>query len=41
MLIKAVGKTYAKEEGPYQAKAKQIYTELRDNVVNNVFKVPS
>lgn len=29
--------TYAKEEGPYKAKAKKIYDELRRNVVDNVF----
>ena len=26
-------------EGPYQAKAKSIYAELRENVIDNVFKV--
>lgn len=26
-------------EGPYQDKAKQIYSELRKNVVDNVVKV--
>lgn len=26
-------------EGPYQAKAKSIYAELRKNVIDNVFKV--
>lgn len=31
--------TYAAVEGPYQEYAKQIYTELRENVVENVYKV--
>ena len=26
-------------EGPYQAKARAIYTELRQNIVDNVYKV--
>jgi hypothetical protein len=29
---------YAAEAGPYQEKAKQIYTELRRNVIDNVVK---
>lgn len=33
------GQTYAAVEGPYQEYAKQIYTELRRNVVENVYKV--
>ena len=35
----SVHQTYAAREGPYQAEAKEIYTELRENVVNNVVKV--
>jgi hypothetical protein len=31
--------TYAAKPGPYQAKAQQIYKELRRNVVDNVAKV--
>ena len=31
--------TYMVHEGPYQDKAKQIYRELRKNVVDNVVKV--
>ena len=27
------------EEGPQQQRAKDIYTELRQNIVDNVFKV--
>lgn len=33
------GQTYAAVEGPHQEYAKQIYTELRRNVVENVYKV--
>ena len=33
--------TYAAQPGPYQEKAKQIYSELRTNVVKNVVKVCS
>ncbi|KAG7092230.1 hypothetical protein E1B28_008596 [Marasmius oreades] len=38
LILGALHNTYAKEEGLYQEKAKQIYTELRKNVVDNVFK---
>jgi len=31
--------TYAAQEGPYQSRAKEIYNELRKNVIDNVFKV--
>lgn len=31
--------TYAAQEGPYQERAKEIYAELRKNVVDNVHKV--
>jgi hypothetical protein len=31
--------TYARENGPFQAQARQIYAELRRNIVDNVFKV--
>ena len=32
---------YAAEEGPQQQRAKDIYAELRQNIVDNVFKVCS
>ncbi|KAF8626209.1 hypothetical protein AX15_004899 [Amanita polypyramis BW_CC] len=38
LALSALHKTYAAQEGPYQAKAKEIYTELRKNVVNNIVK---
>lgn len=38
-LFFSFAKTYAKEEGPYQEHAKEIYGELRRNIVDNVFKV--
>ena len=31
--------TYASQPGPYQTRAKEIYAELRQNIVNNVIKV--
>jgi Glycosyl hydrolase family 63 C-terminal domain len=30
--------TYGAHEGPYQEKAQSIYSELRQNVIDNVFK---
>ncbi|KIL68625.1 glycoside hydrolase family 63 protein [Amanita muscaria Koide BX008] len=38
LALRALHKTYAAQEGPYQTKAREIYTELRKNVVNNVHK---
>ncbi|KAF9036697.1 glycoside hydrolase [Panaeolus papilionaceus] len=38
LALRALHKTYAAQEGPYQEKAKQIYKELRRNVVENVVK---
>jgi hypothetical protein len=38
-LLLFLHQTYAAREGPYQQKAREIYNELRKNVVNNVFKV--
>ncbi|KAK2460565.1 hypothetical protein APHAL10511_007035 [Amanita phalloides] len=38
LALSALHKTYAAQPGPYQSKAKAIYTELRKNVVNNVVK---
>jgi hypothetical protein len=34
-------KIYGKEPGPYQWRAKEIYTELRRNIVDNVYNVSS
>jgi len=38
LVLRALYKTYAAEEGPFQEKAKAIYAELRDNVIKNVHK---
>ncbi|KAG1883181.1 glycoside hydrolase [Suillus subluteus] len=38
MVLGALHNTYAREEGPFQERAREIYEELRRNVVNNVFK---
>lgn len=38
LALGALYKTYMKQEGPYQEKAKEIYQELRKNVVDNVVK---
>jgi len=38
LALRALHNTYAAREGPYQQKAKDIYKELRKNVVNNVVK---
>ncbi|KAG0705211.1 glycoside hydrolase [Suillus ampliporus] len=38
MVLGALHNTYAREEGPLQERAREIYDELRRNVVNNVFK---
>jgi mannosyl-oligosaccharide glucosidase len=39
-LVKSDGwQKYAAEEGPYRARAQEIYQELRKNVIDNVFKV--
>jgi ribosomal protein S28E/S33 len=34
-----MGQTYASQPGPYQARAKEIYSDLRKNIVENVFNV--
>lgn len=39
MVLGALHNTYAHEEGPFQERAREIYEELRKNVVDNVFKV--
>ncbi|KDQ59490.1 glycoside hydrolase family 63 protein [Jaapia argillacea MUCL 33604] len=38
LALKALHDTYAAEPGPYQERAREIYEELRKNVVDNVFK---
>ncbi|KAF8911130.1 glycoside hydrolase [Gymnopilus junonius] len=38
LALRALHNTYAAQAGPYQQKAQQIYKELRQNIVNNVFK---
>ncbi|KAF7322776.1 Mannosyl-oligosaccharide glucosidase [Mycena chlorophos] len=38
LALRSLYKKYAVEEGPYRARAEQIYYELRKNIVNNVFK---
>jgi len=30
---------YAREDGPQQERAQQLYSQLRDNLINNTFKV--
>ncbi|ESK85883.1 mannosyl-oligosaccharide glucosidase [Moniliophthora roreri MCA 2997] len=38
LALGALHDKYMQEEGPYQEKAKEIYTELRKNIIGNVFK---
>ncbi|CAA7265444.1 unnamed protein product [Cyclocybe aegerita] len=38
LALRALHKTYAARDGPYRERAKQIYDELRKNVVDNVVK---
>jgi len=38
LALSALHKTYASQPGPYQTKAKEIYAELRQNIVKNVIK---
>ncbi|KAF5357937.1 hypothetical protein D9756_001883 [Leucocoprinus leucothites] len=38
LALRALHNTYAAQDGPYQQRAKDIYNELRKNVVNSVFK---
>ncbi|KAF8226175.1 glycoside hydrolase family 63 protein [Tricholoma matsutake] len=38
LALEALHKTYASQPGPHQARAKEIYSELRNNIVENVFK---
>jgi mannosyl-oligosaccharide glucosidase len=39
LALGALYKTYGAQEGPYQMRAKEVYTELRRNIIDNVFKV--
>jgi hypothetical protein len=41
MVLGALHNTYVREEGPFQERAREIYEELRMNVVDNVFEVGS
>ncbi|CAH7690989.1 glycoside hydrolase [Phakopsora pachyrhizi] len=38
MALNALYSIYAKEEGPFQKEASEIYNQLKSNVVNNVFE---
>ncbi|KAI0003238.1 glycoside hydrolase [Russula compacta] len=38
LALQALHETYAVHEGPYQERARSIYAELRQNVIDNVFK---
>jgi len=38
MVLSSLYKIYMVEEGPFQQKARELYTELRRNVVENTFK---
>ncbi len=38
LLLQSLHKNYM-SDGPYKEKARQIYKELRENVIKNVFKV--
>lgn len=39
MALKALTQKYAAESGPLQTKAAKIYSELRQNLIDNTFKV--
>jgi mannosyl-oligosaccharide glucosidase len=39
MALRSLHEIYAKEEGPYQQKAAEVYDALRTAVVKNVVKV--
>lgn len=41
MALSSLHKVYAAQEGPYQDKAREIYDELRNNVIKNVHGVSS
>ncbi|KAG9001821.1 Processing alpha glucosidase I, partial [Tulasnella sp. 427] len=38
LALSALHKKYAAEDGPHQAQAKQVYDQLRKNVIENVYK---
>ncbi|KAF9514510.1 glycoside hydrolase family 63 protein [Hydnum rufescens UP504] len=38
LALSALYKTYIPQSGPYQQQARQIYDELRQNIIGNVFK---
>ncbi|KAI0319816.1 glycoside hydrolase [Amylostereum chailletii] len=38
LVLRALYRTYSVQEGPLQAKARQIYTDLRENLVGNIHK---
>ena len=37
-ILTKLSQTYGAQEGPYQKRAQEIYTELRKNVIDNVHK---
>jgi mannosyl-oligosaccharide glucosidase len=39
LALGALYKTYGAQEGPYQVRAKEVYAELRRNIIDNAFKV--
>lgn len=41
LALGALHNTYAVQEGPYKLRAQEIYRELRQNIIDNVFKVSS
>ncbi|KAF7304743.1 Mannosyl-oligosaccharide glucosidase [Mycena kentingensis (nom. inval.)] len=38
LALRSLFKKYSVEDGPYKARAQQIYHELRNNIIDNVFK---
>ncbi|THH15032.1 hypothetical protein EW146_g5398 [Bondarzewia mesenterica] len=38
LVLQALHKTYAAQNGPYQERAQEIYAELRQNIIKNVHK---
>ncbi|KAI9095920.1 glycoside hydrolase, partial [Phlyctochytrium arcticum] len=38
LVLESLWKNYMNHPGPYQTQAKQIYTELRDRLMKNIFK---
>ncbi|KAJ7098151.1 glycoside hydrolase [Mycena belliarum] len=39
LALRALYKKYAAEEGPYKARAQEIYKQLRKNIIDNVYNV--